>query len=358
MTRGAVWLSVADYVVWRLTGERVTDPTLAARTYAFDLGSGSWDEEWLDRFGFDAGLFPEVLPSGAPAGTVTTEAAEKTGLSTHTTASVAGHDHICALLGAGIVAPGHVLDSMGTAEAVLGVLDQLELGPNAVASGLAIAPHVVDGLFCWLGGAPSAGASVEWLRELLDGGIIDGDIDRLARAAGDGPTGVIFFPYLMGSGAPCPDPDVRAAFFGLSRTHGREHLVRSVLEGTAFEAESNRRAGIELAGSGEGDVVTVGGGARSVAWMQIKADLSGSPHCVPARQDATCTGAALAAGLRVGVFPDVDEAASLARRSEQYAIFAPDPERHRLYRAAYEERYLVVRESLHELSRSRSESHA
>ncbi|TVY08397.1 FGGY-family carbohydrate kinase [Paenibacillus cremeus] len=66
--KDAVWLSAADYIVYRLTGTMVTDYTLAARTYCFDIASRSWDHDWIRHFGFSSTLFPEAVPSGVPIG--------------------------------------------------------------------------------------------------------------------------------------------------------------------------------------------------------------------------------------------------------------------------------------------------
>ena len=356
VTQGAVWLSVADYVVYRLTGRFVTDPTLAARTYLFHIGDGRWDDTWIRHVGLTPELFPEVLPSGTPAGTVHAEGAARTGLSPHTPVAVAGHDHICALLAAGIVEPDVTLDSMGTAESLLGVLGGASAGrpgEREFESGLAVVPHVVPGQFCWLGGSPSSGGAIEWLRsQLAEEPLPYQQMMELLREADGPPTGILFYPYLSGSGAPCPDADVRAAFIGLSASHRRGDLVKGVLEGTAYAVESIRRAAERLVGRQMEEVIAVGGGAKNRLWVQIKADISGRRHRLPPVIEATAQGAALAAGAG-GARSSFTEVARLAsgRRGEGETI-VPNAERHAMYRTLYDSGYRAFEEPLRRHARS------
>jgi sugar (pentulose or hexulose) kinase len=329
--RDAVWLSVPDYLVFRLTGAMATDPTLAARTYAFDLFAGRWDEDWIGRVGLDPALFPRLRPSGFPAGEVSAEAAAACRLAAGTPVAVSGHDHLCALLGAGIVEAGPVLDSMGTAESLLGVLSHVS--GDAFASGLTIAPHVLAGRYCWLGGLPASGGSVEWIRrQLSEQPLPYGEVERLARGAGPRPTRIIYFPYLTGSGAPWHDAHVRAAFLGLRMDHTRGHVIRGVLEGTAFETRSMQHAAEGLTGSGLTEVVTVGGGTRNREWLQIKADVTGKRHLVPEDEEAVVRGAAYTAAVGARML-DLEALPSLTMA----ATIEPNPERFAEYQTLYEE---------------------
>ncbi len=338
---GAVWLSVPDYIVYRLTGRMVTDPTLAARTYAYDLTEGAWDTAWIRHFDLDSALFPEVHASGTPAGNVTPSAAQTTGLRLGTPVAVSGHDHICTLLAAGIAAPGPVLDSIGTAESVLGVLDGLKLDQATFESGLTIAPHVVGGLWCWQGGAPAAGGSIEWLRAQL--GEEPLSYDRLVELLAEvdlEPGDILYVPYLAGSGAPVHNLHVRAAFAGLSASHGRADLVKAVLEGTAYEFESIRRAAEGLTGVPIHEVVVAGGGARNPRWLQIRADVSDCACRTLSLPDATVLGAALTAALGCGLLSDLANVTEIAQHSrDDRRTFIPETSRHTRYRHLYETRY-------------------
>lgn len=341
VVEGATWLSVPDYLVFRLTGRMVTDPTLAARTYAYDIASRQWDPDWIRSFGLDHELFPDVLPSGAPAGRIETDIASALGLPHAVTAAVAGHDHISALPAAGIQHPGRVLDSVGTAESVLGVLPPGAWDETAFESGLTIVPHVLSDRFCWLGGTPAAGGSIEWLRAQLGEVPVPYDrLEELAREAGPEPTGILWFPYLSGSGAPVHDLHVRAALIGLRQEHGRGHLVRAVLEGTSYEFESIRRAAESLSRAPIAELVQVGGGARNRQWVAIKAAVSNCVCVLPALPDATLLGAAMLAAAGNGSLDPSGMAAIAAAYSEAGDRVEPDPALHHAYQHIFEEKYV------------------
>ncbi len=211
-----VWLSVADYIAFRLTRVMATDPSLAARTHAYRIVDRAWDEAWLQHLGIAYGTFPEVTDAGTPIGTVTTEAAILSGLPEGTPVSIAGHDHLCAAAATGVTRPGRAVDSIGTAESLLGVLDHLALGDREYRSGLSYGPHVFRNRYFWLGGLSAAGGSVEWLRsQISESPVSYEQVTALLEQKPPGPTGIFYYPYLSGSGAPNPDSNARAAFIGL-----------------------------------------------------------------------------------------------------------------------------------------------
>jgi len=349
IVRGAVWLSVADYIVLRLSGRMATDPTLAARTYAYRIDEGVWDEPWIRHLDLDPALFPPVRPSGDPAGTVCRAAAAETGLLAGTPAAVAGHDHLCTALAAGVAAPGAVVDSMGTAETLVGTLETTVLGEREFRSGLSYGPHVLPGRLCWLGGLPASGGSVEWLRARLgDEPLSYEQLDALVAAAALTPTGILYFPYLSGRGSPHSDARARAAFVELTAAHGRPELAKAVLEGTAFEVEAMRRAA-EAAASRRIDEFVAVGGAKNGHWLQIKADVSGCRLRVPALAEATLLGAALIAGIGCGAYADEAEALA-AVRDRAVTTIEPDPARHTSYARLYEDGYMALQGPLQQYS--------
>lgn len=337
----AVWLSVADYIVYRLTSQIATDPTLAARTLAYDIYRHHWDEAWIASVGLETGIFPPVLPSGMAIGCSTTDIAAATRLAPDTPVAVSGHDHICTLLAAGMLGPGHALDSVGTAEAIMGVLPP-NLPIRSLGTGLAVAPHVLPGCYCWLGGISAAGGSIEWLRSWLGPEPLDyPEVERVAREAPDGPTGILYFPFLAG-GHLDPSHRLRAAFIGLSSSQGRPHFARAVLEGTAYAFEDVRRTAERLIETTVNDIVVVGGGARNALWMQIKADVSGCTLQIPRLPEATALGAALTAAMGSGLFTGTAEIEQIAKRARQCGTqVSPNIDHHQAYRSLFESKYLV-----------------
>lgn len=332
---GAVWLSVADYVVYRLTGAMATDPTLAARTFAFDIAAGTWDAEWLARWRLAPAHFPFVLPSGM---TLVGLRASLHGLKPGIPVAVAGHDHVCAAFAAGATMPGVVFDSLGTAETLVGARPAQSLDERDYTSGFIFGPHVIPDCQFWMSSLSASGGSVEWARALLgDAPLSYDDFAALVAAAGPDPTGIVYVPYLAGSGAPHANPAARAAYAGLTSMHTRAHLAKVILEGTAYEVESMRRAAEALTGQPITAFIVAGGGAKNPHWLHIKAGVSGRTLYAYEQTEATLLGAALLAGIGASSGAVGDQP---KRFQDSCVVYQPDMQRHARYRALYEREYV------------------
>jgi sugar (pentulose or hexulose) kinase len=197
--KGARWLGMADYIVYRLTGAWVTDYSLAGRTYAFDIASKQWDDARLASLDVSADIFPEALPATETAGRLIPAVAAELGLAAGTPVSVAGHDHVCAAFVGAALQPGQVFDSMGTAEVLTGALPERPLNRRDFRSGLSYGCHVAPGYPYWMGGLSASGGSLSWLRSVLgDPPLTNDELMALSKEQGDGPGEILYFPYLAG----------------------------------------------------------------------------------------------------------------------------------------------------------------
>jgi sugar (pentulose or hexulose) kinase len=342
----AIWLSAADYIAYQLTGKFGTDCSLAGYTFAFRVDQRAWDSDWLREWHLSPDLFPPANPSGTPLGGVLTNVATSLGLTAGIPVAVCGHDHPAAAFAMNVTSPGKVFDSMGTAETLLGALPERPLTEEDFHSGLIYGCHVATGCGYWLGSLSASGGSVEWLRaQLSDKPLSYNDIDALLASARPEPTGILYFPYLVGSGPPHTDPWIRGAFVGLSASHGRADLLKAVLEGTVYEVEFIRQAGEHITGQPIPVLITAGGGTRNRPWLQIKADVSGCRIEASAEPEATLLGAALIAGIGNGLYASGAEAFD-GLCLNPVEIFLPDSERHAIYRRLYEQGYLRLQEAL------------
>ncbi|MFW6183412.1 MAG: FGGY-family carbohydrate kinase [Chloroflexota bacterium] len=350
ITRNATWLSVADYVVYRLSGALATDYSLATRTYAFDIDRKAWDTAWLREIGLPRHIFPEALPAGALVGQVTDAVATELDLPRGAPVVLGGHDHVCAAFAAGAVQPDTVFDSMGTAETLIGALTRRELRADDYNSGLTFGCHTARHRYYWMGGLSTSGGSLEWLRRVLgDPPLSYEALASLLETIPRQPSGIVYFPYLTGSGSPHRDEDVRAAFLGLDEEHGRADLLQAVLEGTAYEMEWIRRAAARATERSINHIVAAGGGARNRRWLQIKADVCGCPLSMLPTPEATLLGAALLAGLGSGVYNLEADALALPALHDNGRV-EPDAGRHELYRRLYEDGYCRLQEPLRQLA--------
>ncbi|WP_229106422.1 FGGY-family carbohydrate kinase, partial [Paenibacillus sp. 1001270B_150601_E10] len=308
MFREAKWLSVSGFIAYRLSGVMAFDPTLATRTFAYDMRRDQWDTEWIREFGLPAEVFPDVLPSGAPLGKVKAELASELGLWEDTTVAIAGHDHVAASLAVGAVEPGEVFASMGTAETLVGMMKPRALGQAEFETGLSYGYHVIPGYQFWMGGNAASGGAVEWIRKQLgDDALTYEEVAKLLAEKEDAPSEVLFFPYLSGSGAPYPNSRTRASFIGLSYAHGKADLVKAVCEGTAYQLEMIKRSAEQVSGQPIHVIRAVGGGTRLKPWLQMKANAANVTLIVPPVEEATLQGAAYTALLGAGHLNDIKE---------------------------------------------------
>ena len=355
--RTAYWLSAPDYILYRLTGERATDYSLASRTLLFDQRRLSWAAELLAVAGLSSEQLPRARPGGTPIGAVSARAAQESGLPQGMPCVLGGHDHLVAGVAAGAFRPGVVIDSSGTAQALEIILPEFITGPRLAAGGFACYAHVLAGQYVLKGGLKAAGGAVEWWARQLSGEA--GRADRLpyaelmaAAEPGVGRrAGPLWLPHLIGSGTPEGDRHSRGALVGVSIDHDRGDLFRAMLEGLACWLRHNLSDMAELSGQAIEEIVVLGGTTRLTLLTQLKADLLNRPVVVPDLVQAAGTGAALLAGLGVGVFANPAEAVASLRCARQ--TVAPDAARAawyaRLYQAAYRPLYAALRDIHHRL---------
>lgn len=347
------WLNVADFIAFRLSGVMATDFSLATRTMAFDLAQGTWSEKILSHAGVDVEIFPQLYESGTIMGAVTRVSASETGLDAGTPVVMGGHDHLCGALGAGAVEPGILTDSMGTAEALLLPTGTPVLSENARDAGTNSGRHIIPGFFYIMASLQSSGASVEWLMNLFDEKTPGGEEDAVSRhrseyqewieksqtnASASPVSGLLYFPYLWGGAPPYPDPAFSGAFLGLRSWHNRYDLYRAVLEGTACQSRLLAGALSKLSGEQYREIRVIGGGARNPLWLDIKAAIFNRPLIIPEGQELVAKGAALLAGVGIGVYPDVVDACRQTNRIAR--VVEPDRDKADIYDTFYREVYV------------------
>ena len=288
---GTRLLSVAEWVVHRLGGEQLAELSLASRTGALDRDAGDWWSEALDWAETPAGLFPQVAPAGTPWGT-----ASRGGRLEGAVLTVAGHDHLCAAVGAGVVATGELFDSCGTAEALIQAV-RPPVGPDAVRMGLeghvTCGWHVVPGLQALLG-AQRAGLGLQRFLDLL--GVGPERREQLEAA------GVAAPPGADGLVVERADTE-RAALSGIGRRPSPGLVWRAAAEAvTARSAELI--ATIERIAGPAARIAVAGGWAHSPTLRAAKALRLGRLDYPPV-VEAGARGAALVAGCAAGLYPGV-----------------------------------------------------
>ena len=317
-----------DYVRLQLTGEYATDASDAAGTLLLDMRARDWSAEILDALEIPQGWMPEVYEGPESTGVIRESVAEELVLPQGIPVAAGGGDNAAAAVGTGIVGPGLVNSSVGTSGVLFAHASDFNPDPSGRLHAFC---HAVPGAYHLMGVTLSAGGSLSWWRESLGGDY--GELVEAASGVQAGSEGLVFLPYLSGERTPYLDPKARGAFFGLTARHGVEHMTRAVMEGVIFSLRDSlqimRGLGVPVE-----DVRATGGGARSVLWRQLQADIYSTPIRRTVADEGPAYGAALLAGVASGTYADVDEAVSVVKLREE--ITEPDSDRAKIYEEHYE----------------------
>jgi len=305
------WLSVSDYINFCLCGVEAAELSLASRVMALDLRTRRWSEDILGAAGISPSILGEPVPSGQILGQISPAAAQLTGLPHGLRVVSGGHDHPCAALGSGVYETGLVLDSLGTSESLLVVLDSPVFEPKAAELGFAQGCHVLRDRFLCFGGLLTAGGAIDWTRSIFFPAMARDEayrrLEELAARSMPGSGGVYFMPSLRAASPPHKDAYSRGVFIGLSSDSSLEDLARSVFEGLGYASYDCLRALQSLFRIKIKQVRAVGGPTRNRLLMEMKAALANLPFGVVEIEEASCRGAALLAGLGAGIYESIDD---------------------------------------------------
>ncbi|MEK6279018.1 MAG: xylulokinase [Acidobacteriota bacterium] len=324
-----------DYVRLRLSGDRATDVADASGTLLFDVKARKWSSKMLSATEIDERLLPSVYESPEVTGSISKAGAEATGLRAGTLVIAGGGDQAAGAVGMGIVRPGTASSTIGTSGVVFAATDIPMLDPKGRVHTFC---HAIPGRWHVMGVTQGAGLSLRWFRDQFGAIGEDGrdSYERLTKEASlvsPGCDGLIWTPYLMGERTPHLDPFARAALVGLTASHTRAHTVRAMLEGVAFSLRDAFEIFNEI-GVPVDEIRLGGGGARSSLWRQIQADVYGQPVNTVAAEEGAAFGAALLAGVAVGIWSSVDAACDAVVRIADHV--EPNAESVRILAHQYE----------------------
>ncbi|AEM77725.1 xylulokinase [Thermoanaerobacter wiegelii] len=329
-----------DYIRFKLTGEYATDVSDASGTLLFDVENRKWSKEMLDILDIPYNWMPKCYESTEVTGYVTKDAADLTGLKEGTIVVGGGGDQASGAVGTGTVKSGIVSVALGTSGVVFASQDKYVVdGENRLHSFC----HA-NGKWHVMGVMLSAAACLKWWVDNIinfNGSSITYEkLLEEAEKVTPGSGGLIFLPYLMGERTPYSDPYARGSFIGLNMTHNRGHMTRAILEGVAFGLRDSLEIIKEL-NIPVNEVRVSGGGAKSVLWRQVLADIFGVRVDMVNATEGPAFGAAIMAAVGYEVFKDVEEACSklIKVNDSVYPIgenMSKYEEEYKVYRGLYE----------------------
>lgn len=286
-----------DYVRFKLTGEKATEPSDASGTGLFDVAERRWSFEMAATLGVDGSILPRVVESWEPSG--------------HTPTGVpvvgGGGDQAAGAVGTGAVVPGVISVSLGTSGVVFVAQDR----PIADPSGATHTFCHANGKWHRMGVMLSCGGALRWFRDTFATGMGYDALAAEAASVGAGSDGLTFLPYLAGERCPHNDPNLRASFHGATLAHTRAHFARAVFEGITFGILDCLEAVLP---NPTGELRITGGGAKGAFWSQMLADAAQLPCVALEADEGPAYGAALLAGVGVGAWGSVEEACDLTIR--------------------------------------------
>jgi xylulokinase len=319
-----------DYVRYRLTGVLGTEASDASSTLLFDTTRWCWSTPLLETLEIAPGLLPSLHGSAEVAGGLRVEVAEATGLRRGTPVVHGGGDQAMQALGHGIVESGVVSCTIGTGGQLFAPLLEPTYDPSL---SLHLFCHALPEHWYLMAATLAAGLSLKWLRDNVFEKRSYQALTDIAAEVAPGAEGLLFLPHLAGERTPYMDPESKATFVGLTLRHHRGHLIRAAMEGVVMALRQGLELMVELGVSVE-RIVASGGAAQNPLWLQLQADILNRPIYQTQTVEAAAVGAALLAGVGVGVYADVLEACrqTVKWRDE---VIQPVPENVAGYQGAY-----------------------
>lgn len=305
-----------DYVRFKLTGEHATEVSDASGTGLLDVVTRRWSGPMIERLKLDSSLLPDVKESVDVSGTITKAAAKATGLKEGTPVVGGAGDQAASGIGNGIVKSGVASCTIGTSGVVFAYLDRPQYDPTGRVHTFC---HAVRGKWHVMGVTQGAGLSLQWFRNHFAPGI---DYDALVAEAQQAPPlshGLYWLPYLMGERTPHLDAIARGGWIGLTAKHGRGDLVRSIIEGVSYSLKDCLGV-IEGMGVDVNAVRASGGGAKSLFWRQMLADIFRRGISTLENSEGSAYGAALLALASAGEYKNVEELCEAAVKEKDCLI--------------------------------------
>ena len=323
--QAARFISIKEYLWFRLTGQFQLDFSMATATGLFDQEHCQWSDLALSFAGITGEQLSELVPTNHQQ-PLLAEAATHVGLPAGTSLLVGASDGCLANLGAGAVASGVTTLTIGTSGAIRQTVRQ----PLRDPQGRLFCYHLADGYYV-VGGPTNNGANVlQWLSENLTQKKAEAVLAEAATVAA-GSDGLLFLPYLQGERAPLWNAAVRGAFHQVDWSHTQAHFARATLEGVLFNLWSINEL---LSRQTEPTHVihANGGFAQSEFWVQMLADIAGVPVRLNATNESGAIGAVLLALTATGHYASLDEASASVNFGKTYQ---PDPANHLIYQDAF-----------------------
>ena len=331
------FLLIEDFIIYKLTGKLYSETTAYNSSYYFDINTRDFYKPMLDYLGLGRDKFPEIKSTGTVIGNICKEASEETGLDRNIKFVLGAMDQLAGAIGAGNIKEGIVTETTGSVFCMTTTTDELIFDyDHKVPCYL----HGIKDKYCLLPYSMTGGMVLKWFKENFyknEEDQVGEEIFNLmageAEMVNAGSDGLIMIPHISGAFIPENNPDARGVFYGIGINHTRAHFVRAIMESIGFMMRNDigllNNLDIEVK-----KIISMGGGAKSRLWNQIKADITGIEINVPENTETAVLGAAMIAGVGIGSYSSFDEAVKRTVRIKDK--YTPDKD----IRDIYDENFL------------------
>ncbi len=338
-TKTATFALIEDYFIYRMTGILVSEGSLLCSTVYWNITTKRWWSEMLAYLGISERQLPEIREPGEAVGPILPEVAAELGLSPNTIVCTGALDQASGAIGVGNIAEGIFSENIGAALAVCSPVRRPVFHQSRT---LPIHYFGIPDMYM-MHSFTTGGMVLRWFRDAFcamekNVGELTGDdtydlLGREAATVAPGAEGLIMLPHLNGSMAPDVNPKAKGVFYGFTLKHQKPHFVRAIMEALGYLVRRNIEA-LESLGIAVGEIRSLGGGARSPVWNQIKADITGRPLVTMQCVEAASLGAAILAGKGVGRYGSIADACR--QMIQPAARFAPNPACREVYDRNYD----------------------
>lgn len=346
------FLLLEDYIVFKLTGKFAGEASVYSSSYYYDIVKFEFITPVLDFLGIGKEKLPEVLMPGTIVGNITKEITEITGFPKDTKVVIGAMDQICGAVGAGNISKELVTETTGSCFAMVVTTEEPVFNYEQK---LPCAPHAVPGLYVLMPYSPTGGIVLKWFKDRFCSEeqilarkenkdifkIMDGEAEKVPA----GSEGLVMLPFLTGALFPEYNPDARGVYFNFSINHTKAHFIRAGLESIGFMMknylESLNKLGINIE-----KIISIGGGASSKLWSQIKADMSEKVIEIPEYTEMALLGSTILTASALGFFNNISDASKNIVKMKYR--FLPDKGSSKIYKDGFE-KYKELYKSLKNL---------
>jgi xylulokinase len=346
------YLLVEDYLIYKLSGEFATDYSLLTSTLLFDIRTRNWWKEMLDFIGIRSDQLSKPMPSGSLVGEITEQAAKETGLSPETVVVTGALDHAAGAVGTGNIVPGIVTEYTGSVLAIYATIEEPLYYPEGKVP---CHCHAIGDMYFLLLWCQTAGTVLKWFRDefcQLEKKVSKHFtispyklMDLLAEKVSPTSEGLIVLPHLLGAASPEFNPKAKGVFFGITPRHTKAHFIRALMESVAYMMRKNLEIMVKM-NIRVKEIRSIGGGANSRLWGQVKSDVSKIPIKTMQIQEASSLGVAILGGIAAGIFQDVHTGINLLVKFKDR--IDPISSNQKIYDEGYK-KYIQLYSSLEEL---------